>query len=190
MKKSLLIVCVTLAVFLCLSGCHKPANSAELPSTVYQNMDSFLASWTSGKGDGSAGVNSVGTVASVVVPVPVLKSEQYELYYIEAHSSGYTYFYYYVPVDYEKSFFDYDVGIVIGWTNQNGSFASNMEHDGLTPKDGVAYDADRNTWNLDVDGQLLYVEFPKTLPITTEAELYSYFDFEEYTVSGNSGEIQ
>ena len=27
-------------------------------------------------------------------------------------------------------------------------------------------------------------------PVTTEEELYSYFEFEEYTVSGNSGEVQ
>ncbi len=188
MKKISLLVCLTIVALLCLFSCQKQQYSAELPSTIYQNMDSFLASRTPTKGNGSAEVNSAGQVTSIVIPV--LKSKQYELYFIEAHSCGYTYFYYYVPVNYDKQYFNYDVGIVVGWNDVDDSFAIVMDQLDLTPVHGIAYDSERNTWNLDMGGKCLDVRFPESTPVTTEEELYSYFEFEEYTVSGNSGEVQ
>ena len=60
----------------------------------------------------------------------------------------------------------------------------------LTPVNGIAYDESRNTCCLNKDGKCLDVAFPESLPVTTEDELYSYFDFEEYTASGNAGKVQ
>lgn len=65
-----------------------------------------------------------------------------------------------------------------------------MDQHGLVAVDGMVYDESNNEWYMDINGKKLSVLFPKSVPVTTEEELYNYFDFEEYTVSGNSGEVQ
>lgn len=160
----------------------------ELPSTGYADIHDLLAAMLRENGKGNYDINS--TQAKPTIMVPILKSSQYTLYTIELHSNGYNYFYYYVPADYSEPYFDNTVGITVCWSDRDGTFDAAMEQLDLRPQRGMAYQESKNTWFINVNGKRLYVAFPESLPVTTEEELYSYFEFEEYTVSGNSGEVQ
>lgn len=160
----------------------------ELPSTSYTDIRDLIAAVLQENGKGDYDVNSTQTNPTIMVPI--LKSSQYTLYTIELHTNGYNYFYYFVPTDYSEPYFDSTVGITVCWSDRDGTFDAAMEQLDLRAQRGVAYDESRNTWYINVNGKRLYVVFPESLPVTTEEELYSYFEFEEYTASGNSGEVQ
>ena len=166
----------------------EPQIEYEPERDVYYDMNAFLTDWPHGEqlaDNTMAGINSTDGETSITVPI--LKSTDFVLHHIAVNE--YYYFYYFISVDYEKPYFDYDHGILITLSHGK-SFSSIMDQHDLTPVNGIAYDGSRNTWYLDKDGKCLDVAFPASLPVTTEEELYSYFDFEEYTASGNSGEVQ
>ena len=161
----------------------------EFPVPMYDDWDEFLTTWSQAVRDHSSGTASVnGVNAKISLTIPVLKSSEFKFYQVLIREHSYAY--YYVPVDYEKGYFSYNLGIFVSIANGNGTFAAVMDQFELTPVNGIAYDESRNTWYIDKDGRCLDIAFPKSIPVTTEEELYSYFEFEEYTVSGNSGEVQ
>ncbi len=156
---------------------------------TYEDMEAFLADWPQcGQSAGNSSAELNGTGNEDILFIPNLLSSDFKLLYIWVND--YNYFFYYMPVDYSKRNFDYDQGIEVSFSKESVSFAAVMEQLDLTPVNGIAYDSSRNTWFIDKDGRCLDIAFPQSLPVTTEEELYSYFEFEEYTVSGNSGEAQ
>ena len=199
MKK---ILCFVFVVFLlCTVGCEQadPIENQTVEQTesiiegepeedVYYGIDAFLADWPQGgqlADNTMAGINS--TDGEATITVPILKTTDFVLHHIMVNE--FAYFYYFISVDHEKADFDYDNGLVVS-LSQGKSFAAVMDQHDLTPVNGIAFDDSQNAWYMDKAERSLKILFPPSLTVTTEEELYSYFEFEEYTVSGNSGEVQ
>lgn len=199
MKRIIIIVSCFILVF-CAVGCEKDTvpetssttgqvNAVQFASPTYNDWQEFLSAWTQGAQAIQSNMASVnGANNSLSLTIPILKSSAYEFYQVEISDDQYEY--YYVPVNYEKSYFSTNEGIIITLEKDAHTFTAVMAQLNLTPVNGIAYDESRNTWFLNKDGKCLDVAFPESLPVTTEDELYSYFDFEEYTASGNAGKVQ
>ena len=186
-----LMCLLTLGMLITVASCStKRAEYDEEPApNIYYSMDVFLEEWhleEEGVGNRTNTLDHVDGFLSVTVPV--LKNSNYIFYFAEKNE--YTYIFYYVPKNFSSPSFEYESGIVVYMSRENGSFSAVMDQQDLVAEDGIAYDESNNEWHMDVDGKSLSVLFPESLPVTTEEELYSYFEFEEYTVSGNSGEVQ
>ncbi len=164
-----------------------------LAPDIYADVDSFLSGWWQKKVDSmqDAGVNSIDTQMSVVVPG--LKSPDFKLLAVEVNE--YAYQFYYVPVDFEGSWFDYRVGIEFTVTIKDMTFDAVMRQMGQNPE-GVSwgYAMAHNMWMFDIDDDyednLLYIQFPQNLPVQTEEELYSYFEFEKRTYTAETAAVQ
>lgn len=204
MKKTFCFLIMIL--LLCMAGCEQAdpidsqttaqteaqtehASPTPLWDATYDNMESFLADWPQGgqlANTTAAGMNSTGSEATITVPV--LKSTNFVLHHIAVNR--YAYFFYYVSADHTKPYFSSDDGITVTISRESQSFAAVVDQLNLTPVNGIAYVASYNVWYMDKNGSWISVRFPKAQPVTTENGLYSYFDFEEYTASDSTGEVQ
>lgn len=189
--RRVLIYLLILGMLITVASCTtKNAGQDDEPMpNIYYSMDEFLEEWhleDGGTGDRTNILNNMDEPQSVTVPV--LKNSNYIFYFAEKNE--YTYMFFYVPENFSAPSFDYECGIVVYMSRESESFSAVMDQHGLVAVDGMAYDESNNEWYMDINGKKLSVLFPKSVPVTTEEELYNYFDFEEYTVSGNSGEVQ
>jgi hypothetical protein len=160
---------------------------------IYADVDSFVSDWWQRKVDRlqESGVNSINTQMSVVVPG--LKSPDFKLLAVEVNE--YAYQFYYVPVDFDEPWFDHKVGIEFTVTIKDMTFDAVMRQMGQNPE-GVSwgYAMAHNMWMFDIDDDyednLLYIQFPPNLPVQTEEELYSYFEFEKRTYTAETAAVQ
>jgi hypothetical protein len=208
--KKLAIIAVCFVVLFCMFSCENANESDTQPTTTnesdtlpatkqevavqfssptYTDWEEFLDAWAQGVqeiNNGAVSVNGIGSEQTLTVPV--LKLSAFEFIHVEITDQHYEY--YYLPVDYDKDWFSTSHGIIVTVSREVGSFEGWVSQLDLTPIDGIAYDETRYEWIINVEGKGVSVDFPETFPITTKEELYNCFVFEEYTVSGNSGEIQ
>lgn len=109
--------------------------------------------------------------------IPNITSNEFEFYFAEAY--GHNFFYYYVPKNYDKKFFDYTVGIIVSISKNNGTFSAVVEQYDLSVENGIAYDSNHNTWYIDFDSKLISICFPDSIVLQSGEELSNYFTFEE-----------
>ena len=187
--RKILTLLLSMAAVLTVTACSdlKTGQDKDPVSSFYYSMDEFLEKWyleDDGTGD-SADPSDDGDEPQSVT-VPVLKNSRYIFYFAEKNE--YAYMFFYVPENFSAPSFDYERGIVVYMFRESESFSAVMDQHGLVAVDGMAYDESNNEWYMDINGKSLSVLFPKSVPVTTKEELYSYFDFEEYTAPNGSDE--
>lgn len=188
MKRVCFVFCLLLVIS--LISCQKEQNCDDPVIPIYTDMESFLSEWHSGGASSGVAVMGDGNRGEeTTLVVPVLKTSEY--IFDEIAIYDYRIYYYYTPAAADESSYQpFDDDIIVTWVNKEGTFDILIDQYGLTAFNGQAYDQSINTWFLDRNGKCLKVEFPDNRPVTTIDELYSYMSFDEYTTSGNSGEVQ
>ena len=202
MKKTIRLLCMLLSV-LCLYSC---CTQKELPndtettavedyepaSFVAYDMESFFAALQRSKAiqNGTLKTDAIDQAAILSqnnlstieeLPVPVLKNENYRLYFVEVNQ--YSIFYYYVPVDWKGEFVDYDVTFVVTVSKQENSYFAALEQAEISDRDGYAYDSNKNTWYINYNGKRISVLHPTEHHIGSREELLACFAFDFYSVN-------
>ena len=118
------------------------------------------------------------------ITIPNIKSDKYIFLHMEVNK--YNFKYYYGPENTgENKKFDYDTGIEVSVSREDNSYLTVLNQLDLTDLDGLAFDADRNTWHINNEGRCVTVRFPKTEIVETVDLLYEFFEFKEYSIDSD-----
>ena len=195
MKKMMILSgVILLAYLLCACGRSNESVDSSICETEYvaTDMDAFIADWQEACGRGADsvqhGVLSTEQSSAEVLLVPSLLIPEYS--FLQVNANEHIIKYYYAPMDYQKTYVDYNEVILVTVAREQGTFDAVVEQYQLDVEDGMAYDAQRNCWHIDQDGYRVTVKFPESMVVDAGEDVKGMISFEWISASQPNGEVQ
>ena len=139
---------------------------------IYNDIDQFLSEMARLQSEGNGLAQPNGGSGTYAACIPVLNSPHWELTSCVLFSNC-NYHFYYVPVGYEKTWFDPSMGFLVMFSS--ASYDSEVQRYGLVSNNGKAYDAKGRRLYIEFEYGMIIVCVPKTIEDFSAEKIDEYF---------------